>query len=91
MSVGRVVDTVKPKKIFFFNNKLYYVSSNNNAYTEKSLFARICPFSQSQSHISHVLNILFISSECPFHTLGVDAPTFQVYISINFFIGLQRS
>ena len=39
-------------------------------------------------HISHVQNILLISSECPFHTLGVYAPTFQVYI---IFIGLQRS
>ena len=37
------------------------------------------------THISHVQNILFISSECPFHTLGVDAPTFQVYIIINYF------
>ena len=37
------------------------------------------------THISHVKNILFISSECPFHTLGVDAPTFQVYIIINYF------
>ena len=34
------------------------------------------------STVSHVQYIIFISSECPFHTLGVHAPTFQVYLTI---------
>ena len=43
------------------------------------------------THISHVLNKLFISSECLFHTLGVYELSFQVYIIIIKILGLQRS
>ena len=37
------------------------------------------------THISHVQNILFISSECPFQLEGV-VTTFQLYIIIVFFM-----
>ena len=43
------------------------------------------------THISCVHNRLFISSECPFHTLGTGVHYFQVYIIIFFFLWLQRS
>ena len=42
-------------------------------------------------HISHVQNRLFISSECPFHTLG---PVRLIFSSIHhyiIFLWLQRS
>ena len=37
------------------------------------------------THISCVQNRLFISSECPFHTLGSGLVYFQVYIIIFIF------
>ena len=36
------------------------------------------------THISHVQNVLFISSEYLFHILGVDVASLQVYIIIKF-------
>ena len=42
-------------------------------------------------HVSHVQNRLFISSECPFHTLG---PVRLIFSSIHryiIFLWLQRS
>ena len=67
-------------------NKKYYVSSNSNAYTEKSLFVRICPFSQSQSHIVEVFfYLLFLS----FFALGgvllfVAVVVFAMFLPIYF-------
>ena len=48
-------------------------------------------FYECGTHISHVQHILFISSESPFHTLITQVMTFQVYIIILYFLGLQRS
>ena len=45
-------------------------------------------FNGSETRISHVQHILFISSECPFHTLGV---TFQVYVHHYFIFFLLQS
>ena len=39
-------------------------------------------YKQCGTHISRVQNRLFISSECPFHTLGPRLGNFQVYIII---------
>ena len=44
---------------------------------------------QCGTHISCVQNRLFISSECPFHTLGTGLGYFQVYIIILFFYGYK--
>ena len=38
------------------------------------------------THISHVQNILFISSECPFHIRGCGNNISKVYIIIVFFM-----
>ena len=43
------------------------------------------------THISHVQPIIFISSECPFYTLGVYKKNFQIIHHYKDFIGLQRS
>ena len=40
-------------------------------------------FNECRTHISHVQNILFISSECLFHTLGAHGLLVQVYIIIK--------
>ena len=44
---------------------------------------------RSGTHISCVQNRLFISSECPFHTLGFGLDYFQVYIIKFFFYGYK--
>ena len=44
---------------------------------------------QCGTHISCVQNRLFISSECPFHTLHSGLSYFQVYIIIFFFMATK--
>ena len=48
------------------------------------------PGDDSKKSISHAQHTIFISTECPFHTLGLQRAIFQYTICKNF-IGLQRS
>ena len=55
------------------------------------LWTSITFYKQCGTHISRVQNRLFISSECPFHTLG---PVRSLFSSIHhyiIFLWLQRS
>ena len=47
------------------------------------------PLMPSGTHISCVQNRLFISSQCPFHTLHSGLSYFQVYIIIYIFYGYE--
>ena len=60
------------------------VASADFFYELQNFFKKQCG-----THISCVQNRLFISSECPFHTLRLGVFYFQVYIITFFFMATK--